>query len=440
MVKKILLVAGLAALAWSCATFVPPPPSFYVEDLPQSLTTAMTLEQRIAAEEAWQDLRSGMSARAGKAFAKLGSGSPVSQLGRGFLALQAQDLQAAEQGFKEALGRDPGLVLAHMGLAQVALARGDEDQAYSRYREILKREPDHGWAKPRFEALRVKRTEEFTTEARRAVAAGDPEAGKKAYLKALFYSPESVEANLDLARIYRKEKNAQSAALHYKAANAGDPKDRAILKEFAETLSEAEQYGRSLDIYELLAEANPKDKVVRDRIESLKNRLGIYELPSLYNTIPASGAISREELAALVAVKFKGVLDGGEAKPPILVDIETSWASRFILKATALGIMESYENHTFQPRKIINRAELAETLVRLVNFLKNKGYRFAPQMAPDRVQLSDVPSDNYYHAPIVQIVAYQILDLSAQRTFRPDAVVGGREAVGALDVILGLMK
>jgi Tfp pilus assembly protein PilF len=439
MVKKILLVAGLAALAWSCATFVPLPPSFYVEDLPQSLTTAMTLDQRIAAEEAWQDLRSGRNERAGKAFAKLGPGSPVSQLGRGFLALQAQDLQAAEQSFNEALGPDPGLVLAHMGLAQVALARGDDDQAYSQYREILKLEPDQGWAKPRFEALREKKTEEFTAEARRAIESGETEAGKTAYLKALFYSPESVEANLDLARIYRKEKNAQSAALHYRAASAGDPENRTILKEYAETLSEAEQYGRSLDIYEIIAEANPKDKTVRDRIAGLKDRLGIYELPSLYNDIQASGSISREELAALVGVKFKSVLDGGEA-PPILIDIATSWASRFILKATALGIMESYENHTFQPKKIINRAELAETLVRLVNFLKNKGYRFAPQMPPDRVQLSDVPPDNYFHAAIVQIVAYQIMDLGPQRTFRPDAVVEGREAIGALDVILGLMK
>ena len=139
-------------------------------------------------------------------------------------------------------------------------------------------------------------------------------------------------------------------------------------------------------------------------------------------------------------MKFKKVLNGDEATPPILVDIATSWASRFILKATALGVMESYENHTFLPKKIINRAELAETLVRLVNFLKNKGYRFTPQMSPDRVQISDVPPENYFHAPIVQIVAYQIMDLGPQRTFRPDAVVGGQEAIGALDVVLELMK
>ena len=103
-------------------------------------------------------------------------------------------------------------------------------------------------------------------------------------------------------------------------------------------------------------------------------------------------------------MKFRNVLDGGETTPPILIDIATSWASRFILKVTALGVMESYENHTFLPKKIINRAELAETLVRLVNFLKNKGYRFTPQMAPDRIQISDVPPDNYFHAPIVQII------------------------------------
>ena len=440
MVKKILLVAAFAALTWSCATFEPLPPAFYMEDLPQSLTTEMTLEQRIAAEEAWKDLQTGRSERAGKGFARLGSGNLVAHLGRGFLALQDQDVQAAEQGFKEALKLDPRLVLARVGLAQVALARGDEDQAYSQYREILKLEPDHGWAKPRFEALREKRIEEFTAEGRRAAEIGDAEGAKKAYLSALFYSPESIEANLELARIYRQEKNAASAALHYRAASAGASKDKAILKEFAETLYEDGQFGRSLDIYELLAEASPKDKAVRERIESLKNRLGIYELPSLYNNIPASTAISREEMAALVAVKFGKVLDGGETTPPILVDIATSWASRFILKATALGIMESYENHTFLPKKIINRAELAETLVRLINFLKNKGYRFTSQMAPDRVQISDVPPENYFHAPIVQIVAYQILDLGPQRTFRPDAVVGGKEAVGALDIVLELMK
>jgi len=440
MVKKSLLILFLVSLPWACATFQPQPPSFYIEDLPQSVTTSMSLEQRIAADEAWEDLKAGDSGRAGKSLLRLGPGSPVYHLGLGFIHFQAQDLTAAESSFKEALKLSPDLIPAYLGLAQIDQARGLEDQVFSDYREVLKRDPGHSWVKPRFEALREKKTEDLLAEAKRAFAAGDAEAGKKGFLTALFYSPDSVEAHLSLARIYKGEKNIPSAALHYKAANAGDPKNKAVLREYAGTLYESEQFGRSLDVYEQLVELDPRDKDARDRVEDLKNRLGIYELPSLYNDIPKSEAVTREDLAALIAVKFKEVLNDPDAKPPILIDISTSWAAKPILKVTALNILESYENHTFLPRKIVNRAELAETLVRLINILKNKGFTFSPQMAAEKVRISDVPPENYYYAPITRIVAYQIMDLTPQRMFQPDAVVQGREAVRILDIILALMK
>jgi Tfp pilus assembly protein PilF len=440
MVKKPLLVFSLVSLLWACATFQPQPPSFYIEDLPQSITTSMSLEQRIAADEAWKNLKGGDSGRAEKSLLRLGPHSPVYHLGLGFIHFQAQDLTAAESSFKEALRLSPGLIPAYLGLAQIDQANGLEDRVFSDYMEVLKRDPDHSWVKPRFEALREKKTEDLLAEAKRAFAAGDAKAGKKGFFTALFYSPESVEAHLSLARIYKGEKNVPSAVLHYKAASAGDPKNKAVLREYAAALYETEQFGRSLDVYEQLVELNPQDKEARGRIEDLKNRLGIYELPSLYNDIPKSEAVTREDLAALIAVKFKEVLNDPDAKPPILVDISTSWAAKPILKVTALNILESYENHTFLPRKIVNRAELAETLVRLINILKNKGFKFSPQMAAEKVRISDVPPENYYYAPITQIVAYQIMDLTPQRTFQPDTVVRGQEAVRILDIILALIK
>lgn len=440
MVKKPLLVFSLVSLLWACATFQPQPPSFYIEDLPQSITTSMSLEQRIAADEAWKNLKGGDRGRAEKSLLRLGPHSPVYHLGLGFIHFQAQDLTAAESSFKEALKLSPGLIPAYLGLAQIDQAKGLEDRVFSDYMEVLKRDPDHSWVKPRFEALREKKTEDLLAEAKRAFAAGDAEAGKKGFLTALFYSPESVEAHLSLARIYKGEKNVPSAVLHYKAASAGDPKNKAVLREYAGALYETEQFGRSLDVYEQLVELDPQDKDAQGRVEDLKNRLGIYELPSLYNDIPKSEAVTREDLAALIAVKFKEVLNDPDAKPPILVDISTSWASKPILKVTALNILESYENHTFLPRKIVNRAELAETLVRLINILKNRGYKFSPQMAAEKVHISDVPPENYYFGPITQIVAYQIMDLTPQRTFQPDTVVRGQEAVRILDIILALIK
>ena len=108
------------------------------------------------------------------------------------------------------------------------------------------------------------------------------------------------------------------------------------------------EFGRSLDLYERLAN-EPEGRGRAEPVENLKNRLGIYELPSLYNAIADSESVTREDLAALIAVKLKENLDDSGVKPPILVDIQTSWAARFILKVTALGIMEDFENHTFLP-------------------------------------------------------------------------------------------
>jgi Tfp pilus assembly protein PilF len=440
LVKKPVVILILVSILGACATFKPQPPSFYIDDIPQSIATRMSLEDRIAAEEAWRYLKTGDAAKAEKALNRLGPASPLNYAGLGYLRFQSGDLASARAGFQEALKLDSELVIAYVGLAQVAEAEGQDDQALSMYREVLKRSPDHAWARPRAEALEEGKTGEAMEEARQAYSTGDKDGAKKAFLRALFYSPDSVEANLSLARIYRSEKNLSSAAIHYRAASTADPKNKSLLKEYAETLDSAEQYGRSLDVYELLAEQDPKNKEVQEHIEGLKNRLGIYELPSLYNAIASSGAIAREDLAALVAVKFKGVINGGDLTPPILIDISVSWASKFILKVTSLGIMDSFENHTFLPRKIVNRAELAEILVRLVNALKNKGFRFTAQIPPDRIQITDVPPDNYYHAPITQVVSYQIMDLTPQRTFQPDSPVSGKEAIKILDIVLALIK
>ncbi len=84
-------------------------------------------------------------------------------------------------------------------------------------------------------------------------------------------------------------------------------------------------------------------------------------------------------MAALIGVQFREVLGDLNPKPPVIVDITTSWAQRYIVKAAALDVMEVYSNHTFQPKKTMNRAELAETLVRLIDVLKKeRGQHPAP--------------------------------------------------------------
>jgi len=439
-VKKTLTSFLLLLWFWSCVTYQPVKPSFYIEDLPQTIVTEFTLDERIATEEAWKNLREDNGSRALRTLSRLGAESPAYSVGLGYAYFLLGDYQASEQNFKAALNYYPDMVLIHLGLAQLYQNTGRENSAFAEYREVLKKDPEHSWAKKEYDALKTKKTEEALNEGLDFLARGNRERSKQAFLRALYYSPDSTKAHLALAEIYKAEDQLQNALVHLKAASSSETKSPEILEDYAEALFLTEQYTKSLEIYEQLLEMQPDNQDIQSRIESLKNRLGIFELPSQYHNIPSKEATSREEMAALLAVKFKGIIDETKAAPPIIIDISTSWASKFILTTTSLGILEVYPNHTFQPQKIITRAEMAEILLRLINLLKKKGYTLIQQFPPEIIQISDVSPDNYSHDPITQIVSYQIMDLTAEKAFRPEQSVSGQEAVKTLDIILNLIK
>ena len=438
--KKAFKIFLLFIFFWSCATYQPPPPSLYIESLPASIVAEFSLEERILAEEAWETLNQGEGKKAEKQISKLGAQNPIYNVGLAYAYFLQNRLQRAEEFFKVALKDLPDMILIHSGLAQIYREKGRDDRAFAEFREILKREPEHPWAKQQYEIFKNKKFDESLLEAKAAIAAGDTEGSKEAYLKALYYAPQSTEAHLVLADIYKKENKLQNALVHLLAASSSEPKNTEILKDYAEALYQAAQYTKSLEIYEKLHNLEPENKHIMNRIEGIKNRLGIYELPTRYNSIAFSEAVSKEEIAALLVVKFKGILDKAPGTPPIIIDIATSWASQFILQVTSLGILDIYPNHTFQPKKIVTRAEMAEILLRLINYLEKKGYKFIQQIPPERIQISDVASHNYYYKAIIQILSYNIMDLSLNREFNPDLPVSGQESIRLLDIILALIK
>jgi len=440
LVKKSCLLFVLAIILSSCVTIPPPAPNLYLETLPQFMITAMTLDERIRAEEAWDYIREGRVEKAEKALLRLGTSSPLFYVGSGYVSFLKEDLQAAEENFKRAINEYPDLSLAHLGLAQIYQKTGQEDKTFDELREVLKIDPQHAWAKVQYQTLKDQKTKQAISEAREALSQGDVEKGKEAYLKALHYSPESSEVHLALAETYKKENKLASALVHLKAASASSPTDQSILENYAKTLAEAKQYERSLEIYERLLDLDKNNKKAKEQIESLKNNLGIYELPSRYNEIPVEQAVTREDVAALLAVKLKDIFPEPAPQPPIIIDISASWASKFILKVTSLGLMEVYSNHSFQPKKTVTRAELAETVFRVITDLEQRGHRFIHQISPERIQILDVSTDHYYYQPISQVLSYQIMELYPDKTFKPDQTVSGPEAIKTITVLLALIR
>lgn len=440
MVKRIAVV-GLALLAaWSCATVPTAPPAFFVEDLPEGAATRLKLDDRIAAEDAWDALKAGRYDQARKYLMKLGTANPVREAGLAYVDLITGDLPAAEARFNSSVSITPDMIPSRVGLVQIYESRRDRDKAFAELREILARAPGHRWAAPRFEALRADLVRESTAAAREAYAAGNRETAKREFLKVLAYAPDTPAIHLELARLYRQEKNTEAALPHYRAAVEGQKADKALLREYAEFLAEAGELGLSLEILERLAAAEPKDATVVKRVEEIKSKLGVYELPSQYEGIPALEAITREDLAALIGVRFGEFLAAPGPRTEILTDIATSWAQRFIVKVASLEIMTGSVNHTFQPRRILNRADLADAAVRLIDVLQQRGAKFVPLVETRRIQVADASPDNFYYASITKALAYQIMALTPERRFEPDRTVSGAEAIRVMDIILELAK
>lgn len=438
--KTGVRVGALSILLVSCVTVAPPPPNLYIESLPQPLVTPLTLEERIQMSEAWDLLRQGRPDKAEKAFLRLGPESPLYTVGLGYVSLLLDDYPAAEERLKQAAAEGPVALLAHAGLVQVYQKTGDEDKAFNELREVLKIDPLNGWAKEGYESLKTHKTDQAVASAREAAARGDNQAARESYLKALHYSPESVDTHLALAVLYKSENNLSSALVHLKAAVEGAPSNVKALQTYADTLAEAKQYDRSLDLYQRVLELDGQNQEASRRVEELKNKLGIVELPSRYNDIPLSAAITREDLAALLAVRLQDVLGETAAKPPIMIDIAASWASKFIIKVTSLGLLMVHSNHAFQPKRAITRAELAETLFRAIRYFEEKGHPFIHLIPPDRIQIADVTPDHFSYEPISQVLSYQVMELYPDRTFRPDQPVPGPEAVKTFDILLALVR
>ena len=441
MVKKIsYLLFLLLLLWWSCATYHAPPPTFYIDNLPPSTIAQLTLNERLIVEEIWNSLRAGNGEKAKKTLTKLSKENMLYYSGWGYANYVLHDLQTAEDFFKASLRDHPGLILSHLGLAQIYQETGRDDMAFTTYREVLKREPEHPWAKPRYDFIKDEKTKEFLEQGRSFIAQGNSEEGRTAYLQALYYSPQSEEAHLALAEIYNQRDQPKHALVHLDALFSLSPTDKRIVEVYGNTLFQIKEFSRSLEIYLRLLELDPGNDKAGEMVESLRNRLGIFELPSQYNSIPISEAVTKEEMAALIGVKFKDILPSPPGTPPIIIDISTSWASKLILSAASLGILDIYPNHTFQPQKNISRAEMAEITYRLLNKLKEKGYRFIQQIPPETIEVTDVSPDNFYFRPIVMMISYDIMSLAMEKKFNPEQSVSGQEAIRLLDIILALVK
>jgi tetratricopeptide (TPR) repeat protein len=281
------------------------------------------------------------------------------------------------------------------------------------------------------EVLRFRGLQRELAEAREAAAAGNAPEAIRAYNAAIASSPESAFLYRELAAVERQNDDLDLAIEHYRKAVELEPGDATSLAAIAGILEERGDFDAALEAYEDALAVEPST-ALEERRDALRARAELARLPGEYRAIETATSISRADLAALVGVRLAPVLQGREARDAgVVTDIRGNWAESWIMTTVRAGVIEPFANHTFQPRAVVRRVDLAQAVSRLLPRVATPTQLRAWEAA--RVRFSDVsPSHLAYPAASIA-VASNVMRIGPDGDFDPSRMVTGPEAAEAIE-------
>ena len=414
-------------------------PAFMRPEVPAVLAAG---EAALLHDRAWRFLQAGDLRNAERELSAALKAAPAfypAEAAFGYLALAQTDAVAALARFDRALEGRADYVSALVGRAQTLLALDRGPEAIAAFEAALAVSPGLVDLRRRVEVLRFREAERGLAVAREAARAGRREEAVRAYTAAIAGSPDSAFLYRELAAGERGAGDADRALAHFRRAAELDPGDAGSLAQIAELLEARGDVDGALAAYgaSLAIEVSPSVEEKRDALEA---RRELAKLPPSYRAIAATPEITRGDLAALVGVRLGPLLQTAPVRDAsVITDVRTHWAERWIMAVARAGVMEPYENHTFQPGAVLRRSDLARAIRLLLALAAPPALLKQWQSAP--VQLSDLaPGHLAFHAASLA-VASGVMAPDRDGRFQPSQSVTGREAVEAtqrLAVIAGL--
>jgi len=378
---------------------------------------------------------------------------------------QAGDLTRAETGFQAVLKRSPQFYPSDTALAYLDLARDAHAPALERFDRVLQardsyvpalvgrgetllllsREPDALVAFEaavtldptlvdigrRVEILRARAAQENVAEARRAAQANRLEDAARLFEKAIAASPESAFLLRDLADVEAKQGKSEQALARYQRAAALDPSDATSRTRIAEILDARGDLEGALRMYTEASNLEPDPELLR-RISAIEARLAYLRLPAEYRAIPDSQSISRGDLASVIGIRLESLLSRAQAHPVVITDTRGHWASNWIMATAGAGVMEPYENHTFEPGNAVRRSDLAQAVSRLLKIIGSGRPDLLKDWQSRLQKMADVGVSNLNYADASLSVAAGVLPLLDGGLFQLSRPVSGAEAIDAV--------
>jgi tetratricopeptide (TPR) repeat protein len=425
----LLLVAGCAPKKPAIAPTGPQFPDFV---FPAPIATA-SASQASGQRDAWNALQSGNIGGADKQLGRLLRRSPSDAslvAGLGYVSLAKRDVSQALTRFDQAVTLQPSFAsaLVGKGLALVQLGRAAE--AIGAFEAAQKSDPALDLT-ARIEALRFRAVDESISRAREAAAAGRIDDARAAYTLALTASPDSPLLLRELAIVERRAGDVEQARAHLERAAAADPHDRATQVALGELFESEANFDGAARAYDRAQAIEPTPDVGA-RLAAVRERADLARLPEEFRSIPTRATATRADLAALIGVRLSALLRGAAPRPSsVVTDTREHWAARWISPVLRAGVMESYPNHTFQPRDEIRRLDLAIAASRVLDLISTQEPTRAGRWARGTAAIVDVPPSHPAFQDVSRAIAAGVLD-APNHTFDPTRLVTGSEAQEAV--------
>jgi tetratricopeptide (TPR) repeat protein len=411
-------------------------PEFLTPAVPAALAASPAV---VVHDRGWRFLQAGDFRNADRELGLAVRADPAfypAEAAAGYLALAQKDPASALTRFERALSLDAGYVPALVGRGRTLMALDREADALAMFEAAIAADPSLADIRRQVEVLRFRAVEQNVAAARAAAAAGRADEAVRAYEAAIGSSPESAFLFRELAAVERQRGEAERALTHLRKASELDPSDAQSRAQVGQILEERGDVEAALAEYDASLALEPND-AVEARRDELRDRLAFSRLPAEYQAIGDASEITRGDLAALIGLRLPSVLQAS-ANAVVVTDVRGNWAEPWIMAVAVAGVLEPFDNHTFQPQAVVRRVDLAQAVSRLVARIASPEEVRSWQSARDR--FSDLSNGHLAYPAASLAVGSGVMGMEPDGRFDPSRPVTGAEAIAVMERLERLAK
>ncbi len=429
-----LLLTALGVLLVGCATTTAAPAPRPAPGLAAERVPAVPPGASGEIGSAWSTLRIGGAVPAATALSATDRATAMGQTYEGFRALRSGDLPAAQNAFGAGLGASPELAAAQYGMGLTAELQGRPDLAADWFAAALRSDPGLTRAAVESNRLALDAVAPTLRRAEQAAASGDSVAAEMAYRQVVAETPFLAGPYIRIAELHLTAGDTTTALTVLEGARRTLGDHPAVLQKLGELFMADGRYAEAADAYQRLSDQDPEDATAAARARTARDAYEQAALPSEYQTLAAKESLTREELAAVLAINLPGLeaLAGGRTGT-IVADAGDRWSTPFVLRTVEWGVLDVYQNNEFYPRMEVLRSMLVEASYRVLELVG------AADGAP-RPVLSDPPPEHVLYRQVQAVVGLSILEADRNGAFDLLEPVSGAEAMRSVERLAAIVR